>query len=85
MKWVLPKDNDRRIVKRFAWLPKLIHVDPGEPRIKIWLETYYSYEKASWDGNYYAQFNLTRCDKGWIKDGVLTSKTDRLKNKLGVK
>lgn len=85
MKWSLPLDGSRRIVQKFAWFPLLLRKEDKIPRTKIWLEKYYSYETCSWDGKWYHQFSLQYADQDWIETGVLSTKQQRVKNKLGLK
>ena len=41
MKWTLPKHDNRRVVRRFAWFMTYMH----DEEVKVWCEHYYSGER----------------------------------------
>jgi len=75
----LPKEYDRRIVKKFSFLPKEVILDVIESNdtVRVWLETYLSYQSYQKVTNDGIQIFLA-----WEEDYVHYYEHDIDENKL---
>jgi hypothetical protein len=80
MKWYMPEEGTRKIVKKFAFWPKQIY--HNDKLLKIWLEFYYDYCEfyTQW---YRVETKLYK-DVRWIKTGNFSTKKDKIKDKIGM-